>query len=167
MLPPTKIDIWDKLTLAQHHGLATRLLDWTKNPLIALFFATNDFNNNSDGALYIYDYTRSKIIDTTYIDPFSQNIKGIIYPTGLTSRIINQRGLFSISHLPNLPFDEQVQGFITKYKIPFNSKNLFQKALEKYGINEFSIYNDLDNLSNYLNRFILRSSYKDLNIITT
>ena len=61
---------WEWLALAQHYGLPTRLLDWSRNPLVAAFFAVKE-ESETDSAIYILESKKYPIsIEEENKNPF-------------------------------------------------------------------------------------------------
>ena len=136
---------WDWLALGQQHGLPTRLLDWTGNPLVACYFAVEE-PSEDDSVIYAYN-NKSYILVDKHPDPFRYNKVGKFIPKHLSPRITTQGGLFTIHPDPYEPFESDD---MDKIIIPKRIRYTLKRTLNKYGVDRFSLFPSLDGLSAYI-----------------
>jgi hypothetical protein len=143
---------WELLSIAQHTGLPTRLLDWTHNAMVALFFCCIE-NPEMDGA--VFSFPPSNYALTERRDPFDQKSEVLFYqPVTSIERLANQFSYFSIHKNPNIEFDMSSKfGEIEKIIVPYSLKADLILMLNQYGINYLTLFPDLEGLSKHLSWF--------------
>lgn len=142
------------LVLAQHYGIPTGLLDWTTNPLTALFFACNT-SPGTDGCVIACGRSnfvvtarpeRAKVFDETRDKPL------LIEASAMNARTIAQDSMMSLHYgsFPGLGLGEQ--GAV--YSVAMSSKPDIIGALGELGFTAERLYADLTTAAQQFQKYL-------------
>lgn len=165
---------WDWLFLMQHHGVPTRLLDWSESPLIALWFAMDlPSNPNDDGIdaciwalrpielnlranlapkyqhdipLFGQDKELDNYLPTDLATTISKNTPAAGIASRQFSRVVAQMGSFTITHKDQVPL-EDLGKVLTRFVIPANAKEAVRRELLHLRITRLSVFPELANVT--------------------
>ncbi len=164
---------FDWIFLMQHYGVPTRLLDWSENPLAALYFAVTKVDIESDGAFWMLRPNKlnknaniSDRDEADYIPSFDDeevqgyspeqlrsNTRISLFPiatiaTRNNPRIQAQSGTFTIHHRDSLAIEDVGNGsHCRKYLIPHDAKKNIREELSILGVNKFLLFPEMESIS--------------------
>ncbi len=176
------LDEWEWLFVMQHHGLPTRLLDWTESPLTGLYFAVTDGTPDIDEkpaalwALRPLELNASSRLETTFkndipgfgddehLDTYlpSKAARAPIGHSPLAAialrnnpRIQVQQGVFTVCHKTLVALESTGKAkYLWRYIVPADAKTKLRAELKLLNITKLSLFPELVNVSEHARSFI-------------
>jgi FRG domain len=145
---PAERDDWSLLALAQHHGLPTRLLDWSTSPLVAGYFAVSSPPVDTDAVVVAVRTKSAQYVRDFRTSPFDAREIAFFSPPSVSPRIVNQRGLFSVHPEPWTAWEQPLER--SPLRIPAAHKPFFRRRLFAFGVDPLTIETGLDGLCHTL-----------------
>jgi len=158
LLPEPAADDWELLVVAQHFAMATRLLDWTSNPLAALWFACS---SPEAGDRYVYSLAADSLLISSKSQrvgsPFEQAKTRVFQPRLNNPRIVAQDGWFTVHRYSKqsnrfvaLEKNPEIRPYLSEFTIPKSARDAILRSLDRHGINVRTLFPDLEGLCRYV-----------------
>ena len=133
--------VWNWLSLGKHHGLPTRLLDWSYSPYVAMHFATVDLRHfNEDGVIWCIDHRKTNELLPKPLRKFLEAEDANIFTTEMLNRVATTLHEFdALSHHDFVLFfeppslDERIVNQFALFSLPSRADLQLEQLLEKAG----------------------------------